>query len=661
MSPLVNATTPANQPNQTQTVPVVPTGQAVPSIAPAPATVALNGTSQKPPNVISVANLLQSWKASRFSGTGKHLTLNITSLGLLVIVVIFVQATYSAEYRSNDGLSLNQLLRISESTTIAVVQTSQTILIALMTVTLGEAFEFIHWIVVGSYGGGLRYLTFLAISPTTGYAGTLQIVFARPFSCVPLAARLWGLVKVLLTGGIWLSGIVLFINTSSITVYDTGLSYDVSAGIGPFTGSLVQPFIDFLQTRAETKSQTLVPYTFAHLVNLLVMNPAISTVSSPVSCTDDGKGGCTSYLVTGGLESVTPWITPAQYYSEFTMARLDRVPSIQVDVSTLDAPKTGFSDKDCEIFGKYGIIIGLKLCIAADPTRQGSLRTGLFVCTNGTNNNRCHHKRSESFLPNITAQITFYTSQATLIASRSNYSIVSIIDQTPPIPYLGFHTDTHNNTNSTSTPPTQDQNLQSYRSSLHWLLDFSASNIPAPSSIAELFWTASLQLSDPSTSIGVVSQNFHSLLVFPFFIFNINNWGNLQTKTNETVSGLPAEFYTTASLVQGYEKVMFDRGMFVLFLVLQGVAAVFVWGVLGWVWFAGGGHGRLNLNAKGGGGGKARLPEISEFPLYDGLFRTRVVDGGNSGVTLSAGVGSGAGTSTREIIRDTRGYTVILR
>ncbi|KAK4218445.1 hypothetical protein QBC37DRAFT_274751 [Rhypophila decipiens] len=660
MSPLVNAATPANQPNQTQTVPAVPTGQAVPSIAPAPATVARNGTSQKPPNVISVhvANLLQSWKASRFSGTGKHLALNIISLGLLVIVVIFVQATYSAEYRSNHGLSLNQLLRISESTTIAVVQTSQTILIAFITVTLGEAFEFIYWIAAGS--GGLRYLTFLAISPTTGYKGTLQIVFARPFSCIPLAARLWGLVKVLLTGGIWLSGIVLFINTSSISVYDTGLSYDVTAGIGPFTGSLVQPFIDLLQTRAETKSQTLVPYTFAHLVNLLVTNPAISTVSSPVSCTDDGKGGCTSYLVTGGLESVTPWITPAQYYSDFTMARLDRVPSIQVDVSTLDAPKTGFSDKDCEIFGKYGIIIGLKLCIAADPTRQGSLRAGLFVCTDGTNNNRCHHKRSESFLPNITAQITFYTSHATLIASRSNYSIVSIIDQTPPIPYLGFHTHTHNNannTNSTSTPPTQeDQNLQSYRSSLHWLLDFSASDIPAPSSIAELFWTASLQLSDPSTSIGIVSQNFHSLLVFPFFIFNINNWGNLQTKTNETVPGLPGEFYTTASLVQGYEKVMFDRGMFVLFLVLQGVAAVFVWGVLGWVWFGGGG---------GQGGGKGRLPEISEFPLYDGLFRTRVVDGrggGNSaGVTLSAGAGAGAGTSTREIIRDTRGYTVILR
>lgn len=117
------------------------------------------------------------------------------SLGLLTVVVILVQATYSAESRSNLRVSLNQLLRTSESTTIAVVQTCQTILIALITVTLGEAFEFIHWIAAGPNGGGLRYLSFLAISPTTGYSGTLRIVFARPLSSVPLDARLWGLGK----------------------------------------------------------------------------------------------------------------------------------------------------------------------------------------------------------------------------------------------------------------------------------------------------------------------------------------------------------------------------------------------------------------------------------------------------------------------------------
>ena len=177
-----------------------------------------------------------------------------------------------------------------------------------------------------------------------------------------------------------ISGIVLFIHTSSITVYDTGFSYDVTAGIGPFTGSLVRPFLDFLQSLAppDQRNQTVIPYTYSSIVNMLVMNSLVSTVASPVSCTDDGYGDCTSYLVTGGLEMVTPWIPPADDYGKFTLARVNRVPSIQVDVSTLGAEEVNFSDEDCDIFGKDGFIIGLQLCVAADPTSQGSLRTGKY-------------------------------------------------------------------------------------------------------------------------------------------------------------------------------------------------------------------------------------------------------------------------------------------
>ena len=478
----------------------------------------------------------------------------------------------------------------------------------------------------------------------------------------------------LLTGGVWLSGIVLFINTSSITVYDTGFSYKVTGGIGPFSGSLVQPFLEFLQSLAppDQKNQTIVPYTYSSVVNMLVMNSLVSTVASPVSCTDDGYGDCTSYLVTGGLEIVTPWIPPAEDNGEFTLARVNRVPSIQVDVSTLDTKESSFSDKDCDVFGKEGIIIGLKLCIAVDPKSLGSLRTGdyhpsfityrrpaylthtsfltptgLFVCTNGTDNKTCHARDSEPFLPNITAQITFYTSQATIIASRSNYSIISVIDQTTPVPYPGFHTPTSTNSSTSINTTTPEQELQAYRTALHWLLDFSSSNIPPPSSLVELFWTASLQLSSPSTSTGILSQNLHSLLVFPFFLFNANNWGNLQTKQNETVEGLPQEFYTTASLVQGYDKVKFDSGMFILFLGLQGVAVVFVWGVLVWVWFG------------GKGGGKGRLPDISEFPLYDGAFKTRIVKRHGSDSDMASLANDGASTS--EIIRDMKKYRVLLK
>jgi len=134
---------------------------------------------------------------SRLSGTKKTLILNLISLGLLGVTTVFVQAAYLAESRSSNGISLNRLLRIDASTTIAVVQASQTVLIALITVTLGEVFEFIQWTAAASKGRGLRYLTFLAMSPTTGYLGTLKLVFARHLSCVSLDTRLWGLMKYL--------------------------------------------------------------------------------------------------------------------------------------------------------------------------------------------------------------------------------------------------------------------------------------------------------------------------------------------------------------------------------------------------------------------------------------------------------------------------------
>lgn len=74
---------------------------------------------------------------------------------------------------------------------------------------------------------------------------------------------------------------------------------------------------------------------------------------------------------------------------------------------------------------------------------------------------------------------------------------------------------------------------------------------------------------------------------------------------------------------------------------------MFVWGVLVWVWFG------------GKGGGKWRLPDISEFPLYDGAFKTRIAKGGgsNSGAASPANVGA----STSEIIRDMKEYRVLLK
>lgn len=130
--------------------------------------------------------------------------------------------------------------------------------------------------------------------------------------------------------------------------------------------------------------------------------------------------------------------------------------------------------------------------------------------------------------------------------------------------------------------------------------------MPPPSSIAQSFWSAQDQLQDPATW-GIQFQNFQSVLVFPFWLFNANNWGNTQTHANTTVSNLPPEFYTEASIVEPYTKIRFQPAMFALFLVLQILSLLFVGGVVVWAWIM------------------SRVPlKTSSFPLFDIAFRAEV-------------------------------------
>lgn len=155
-----------------------------------------------------------------------------------------------------------------------------------------------------------------------------------------------------------------------------------------------------------------------------------------------------------------------------------------------------------------------------------------------------------------------------------------------------------------------DVDLTAYRAALTWLLNYTSADVPGPSSIAESFWSSNLQLGDPST-YGIVVQNFQSVLAFPFWLFNDNNFGNTRLKSDQMIPGMPSQFYTKASVVSAYLSYSFDTTMFALFVGLQGSAMIFVWSVLFWVWF----------------GGKA-LPQNSTFPLFDIKYKTHIYTGG---------------------------------
>lgn len=141
--------------------------------------------------------------------------------------------------------------------------------------------------------------------------------------------------------------------------------------------------------------------------------------------------------------------------------------------------------------------------------------------------------------------------------------------------------------------------VTAYRMALNWLLNFTAADIPAASSIAANFAVPSEQNPDLSKD-GVLSRNFQSILAFPLWLFNDNNWGNTALKTNTITTTLPPEYYTVAAVVAPYGKIGFDRTMFYLFIILQGLVLVFIWAVLIWVWIR-----------------STTLPYISSFPLFD--------------------------------------------
>jgi hypothetical protein len=96
-------------------------------------------------------------------------------------------------------------------------------------------------------------------------------------------------------------------------------------------------------------------------------------------------------------------------------------------------------------------------------------------------------------------------------------------------------------------------------------------------------------------------------LVFPFWLFNANSWGNTQTHASTTVSTLPPEFFTKASIVEPHAKIKFQPAMFVLFLVLQIVSLLFICSVVFWAWM----KSRVSL-------------KTSSFPLFDMAFRAVV-------------------------------------
>lgn len=213
----------------------------------------------------------------------------------------------------------------------------------------------------------------------------------------------------------------------------------MQAGVGPFNSSLLQPFRDYLHSLAPDYPYETLPFTYLAEAWTFLSNPLLSVSAKTHECSSTL---CASYIFSGGLEYVVPWVP--QVNPDHSMVMVKHVPSIQVDLT--GPVEDAFDPADCDVFGESGVFIGIRLCLAPVQLNPGSFRAGklaqrdilkpankrrigMFVCQQGIDDGACDGNHSES-APNMTAQVSFHTLRVSFIAARSNHSIISVMDAT---------------------------------------------------------------------------------------------------------------------------------------------------------------------------------------------------------------------------------------
>lgn len=128
-------------------------------------------------------------RLARFKQISTPMLLFFLATCLLATVILYVEATYAAEERSNLGRPLSDLLKTDVSWTLTILRTSQGILSGLVSLALQNVFVLLQWSKMYP-PDGTSYLNILALSPTTGALGTLGLIKS---SAPKVSAKSWAL------------------------------------------------------------------------------------------------------------------------------------------------------------------------------------------------------------------------------------------------------------------------------------------------------------------------------------------------------------------------------------------------------------------------------------------------------------------------------------
>jgi len=181
-----------------------------------------------------------------------------------------------------------------------------------------------------------------------------------------------------MVGTIWAAGFVLFCKSSTFTdhstliklsvqttsdiVYLPDASYQLTAGVGAFNASLVQPALNVADNG--------IPYGLHSALSNGVVNTELAIQGQPISCLNQSI--CDSYLLPGCLDGCTPW--PPGGWPDSPVVAIWNAPAVQYEfLNTIDS-SDGFQQSDCDVIGggvKY--ILAVQVCIAESNAYPGSI------------------------------------------------------------------------------------------------------------------------------------------------------------------------------------------------------------------------------------------------------------------------------------------------
>ncbi|KAI9157891.1 hypothetical protein HJFPF1_05875 [Paramyrothecium foliicola] len=124
---------------------------------------------------------------SKLHSTRLQIAAVAVSLALLAVVITFVQATYIAEQRSLQGLTISSLLKIEASAILAILRLSQGVLSLLTTLAIESVFLLLQWNTMDTLEG-IPYLTVLTLSPSTSAWGLISIIGS---GAATASAKMW--------------------------------------------------------------------------------------------------------------------------------------------------------------------------------------------------------------------------------------------------------------------------------------------------------------------------------------------------------------------------------------------------------------------------------------------------------------------------------------